>query len=538
MSDEARNLIKNFVEQDQSQSTSGRVNYFGGLAESAAQGLTFGFGDEIEAVIRKVVSPEKTYAENLKDARASLKQFQQQNPGSAIAAEITGSILPTALSFFIPGLGPAAATTTAGRVGRVAATSGAQSALYGAGAAEGTPTERLDDAALAGTIGAVAGPVVDRAGRAVLPAISETARKAIRQGVPLTPGQAVGESNVAGAALRRLEESAGRTVYGIGDAIEAALRRSQEGFNRAAVLEALEPLGQGRRLKSRFQNLDGVRLIDKAHQTLQTEYGRLLPKLKIEDATELSGNIATILKDVDEDIAKDIARRAKKHLTSSISGGGLTGQNIKKAQRFLREDINRLRNVNPTEDSLRKADALDDLRGALMDAVRKENPTNAAKLAKLDQAYGNFVVIENASARTVKNELFTPTDVMSAARAGPRSQRRRFARGQARMQRFGREMEDLIGSRVPDSGTVSRLGSAQLMTGGGLGTALYDPSLAPVAGGVLATNLIGGPAAYSRLGVPVARNIVGAGPSAARAAVPVLAGTDYNARLAAALQGQ
>ena len=216
----------------------------------------------------------------------------------------------------------------------------------------------------------------------------------------------------------------------------------------------------------------------------------------------------------------------------------MTGQNIKKAQRFLREDINRLRNVNPNDESLRKADALDDLRGALMDAVRKENPTNATKLAKLDQAYGNFVVIENASARTVKNELFTPTDVMSAARAGPRSQRRRFARGQARMQRFGREMEDLIGSRVPDSGTVSRMGSANLMTAGGLGTTIYDPSLAPLAGGVLATNLIGGPVAYSRFGVPVARNIVGAGPSAARAAVPVLAGTDFNARLAAALQGE
>ena len=553
MSEEARNLIKNFVEQDQSQAASGRVNYFGGLAESAFQGATFGFGDEIEAAIRKVVSPEKTYAENLKDARASLEQFRQQNPGSALTSEIAGAIVPTIVATLIPG-GQSALAATGARItqgiralgggrrtqqaAQAAAASGAQSALYGAGAAEGTPTERLDDAALAGTIGAVAGPVVDRAGRAVLPAISETARRAISQGVPLTPGQAVGQSNVAGAALRRLEESAGRTVYGIGDAIEAALRRSQEGFNRAAVLEALEPLGQGRRLKARFKNLDGVRLIDKAHQTLQTEYGRLLPKLKIEDATELSGNIATILKGVDEDIAKDIARRAKKHLTSNIGGGGLTGQNIKKAQRFLREDINRLRNVNPTDESLRKADALDDLRGALMDAVRKENPTNAAKLAKLDQAYGNFVVIENASARTVKNELFTPTDVMSAARAGPRSQRRRFARGQARMQRFGREMEDLIGSRVPDSGTASRMGSAQIMTGGGVGASIYDPSLAPVAGGVLATNLIGGPLTYSRLGVPVARTVVGAGPSAARAAVPVLAGTDFNQRLADALMNR
>jgi hypothetical protein len=553
MSEEARNLIKNFVDEDQKQRSTGRVNYFGGLAESAFQGATFGFGDEIEAAIRKVVSPEKTYAENLKDARASLEQFRQQNPGSALTSEIAGAIVPTIVATLVPG-GQAALAATGARItqgvralgggrrtqqaAQAAAASGAQSALYGAGAAEGTPAERLDDAATAGAIGTVAGPIVDRVARTALPAITDTAKKAIRQGVPLTPGQAVGESNVAGAALRRLEESAGRTVYGIGDAIEAALRRSQVGFNRAAVLEALEPLGQGRRLKARFGNLDGVKLIDKAHQTLQTEYGRLLPKLKIEDATDLSANIAAILKDVDEDIAKDISRRTKKIITKNIVAGGLDGQNIKKAQRFLREDINRLRTVNPTEETLRKADELDAIRGALMDAVRSNNPQDAAKLAKLDQAYGNFVVIENASARTVKNELFTPTDVMTAARAGPRSQRRRFARGQARMQRFGREMEDLIGSRVPDSGTASRLGSANLMTGGGLGTSIYDPSLAPYAAGLLGANLVGGPMAYSRPIVPALRTVVGAGPSAARASVPVLAGTDLNQRLADALMNR
>jgi hypothetical protein len=553
MSEEARNLIKNFVEQDQSQAASSRVNYFGGLAESAIQGATFGFSDEIEAAISSVLSSDKTYAENLKDARASLEQFRQQNPGSALTAEIAGAIVPTIVATLVPG-GQTALAATGARItqgvralgggrrsqqaAQAAAASGSQSALYGAGAAEGTPTERLDDALTAGAIGTVAGPVVDRVARAALPAITEPAKKAIRQGVPLTPGQAVGESNVAGAALRRLEESAGRTVYGIGDAIEAALRRSQVGFNRAAVLEALEPLGQGRRLKARFGNLEGVRLIDKAHQTLQNEYGRLLPKLKIEDTTDLSANISTILKDVDEDIAKDISRRVKKIITKNIGGGGLNGQNIKKAQRFLREDINRLRSVNPTEETLRKADELDAIRGALMDEVRKNNPQNAAKLAKLDQAYGNFVVIENASARTVKNELFTPTDVMTAARAGPRTQRRRFARGQARMQRFGREMENLIGSRVPDSGTASRVGSAQIMAGSGVGTSLYDPSLAPIAGGILATNLIGGPLAYSRPGVSVLRNVVGAGPSAARGAVPVLAGTDFNQRLADALMNR
>jgi len=99
-------------------------------------------------------------------------------------------------------------------------------------------------------------------------------------------------------------------------------------------------------------------------------------------------------------------------------------------------------------------------------------------------------------------------------------------------------MEDLIGSRVPDSGTASRLGSANLMTGGGIGTSLYDPSLAPYAAGLLGANLVGGPMAYSRPIVPALRTVVGAGPSAARAAVPVLAGTDLNQRLADALMNR
>ena len=44
--------------------------------------------------------------------------------------------------------------------------------------------------------------------------------------------------------------------------------------------------------------------------------------------------------------------------------------------------------------------------------------------------------------------------------------------------------------------------------------------------------------AYSRPIVPALRTVVGAGPSAARASVPVLAGTDLNQRLADALMNR
>ena len=83
------------------------------------------------------------------------------------------------------------------RGAQVAAASGGQSALYGAGAAEGGLAERLPSAAASGAIGAVAGPLVDK----VAPAITAGAADLIKRGVALTPGQAVGGSSLLGTAL-------------------------------------------------------------------------------------------------------------------------------------------------------------------------------------------------------------------------------------------------------------------------------------------------------------------------------------------------
>ena len=150
------------------------------LVRAGAQGLTFGFADEIEAAVRSGLDSDKSYAEIVKDVRGQIDSFRDRNPVAAFGTEIAGAILPTIAAQFIPGVGQ---TATAGRATQlmraaglgsgaqrtagVAGPSGAHSALYRAGAAEGDIGERLPSAAASGVVGAIAGPAVDRVAPAV-----------------------------------------------------------------------------------------------------------------------------------------------------------------------------------------------------------------------------------------------------------------------------------------------------------------------------------------------------------------------------------
>ncbi len=67
--------------------------YGTGLARAVGQGLSFGFGDEIEAFLKK---GDGTYEEKLAEIRSAMAQFAEQNPNTALGAELIGSV-PTAL---------------------------------------------------------------------------------------------------------------------------------------------------------------------------------------------------------------------------------------------------------------------------------------------------------------------------------------------------------------------------------------------------------------------------------------------------------
>jgi hypothetical protein len=133
----------------------------------SAQGLTFGFADEIEAFVRSLGGGEgQTYEAIRDDIRNKLTRYKEQNPTEAITYETVGALAPTALSL-LSGVGTGAGlaniarltrtgtqaipavATLGGRVPRLAqgaATGAAYGGLYGVGTGEGTIEQRLSQA--------------------------------------------------------------------------------------------------------------------------------------------------------------------------------------------------------------------------------------------------------------------------------------------------------------------------------------------------------------------------------------------------------
>ena len=145
-------------------------NYYGNLGRTAVgQGFLLGFGDELEAGFSAAMSrfsdDPKTYKEIRDGVRQQLKQFQAQNPKTAITSEIVGGLIPTvAMMIATPltgGSSGAAATANAGRmmgVAKRALNAAPVSAGAGLGYSEADLTEgNVSGAVLDTAIGGLAG---------------------------------------------------------------------------------------------------------------------------------------------------------------------------------------------------------------------------------------------------------------------------------------------------------------------------------------------------------------------------------------------
>jgi hypothetical protein len=137
-------------------------------ARMAAQGLTFGFADEIEAAIQSAMSGDKTYEQALQEIRGKIAAYKKDSPYAAMGFEALGA-LPTAF------VGGAPAT-----LARMAGRAGAEGALYAAGTEDGSVGERIaamPGGAVGGAIGGAIGGGVGSALGASATGITEFARR-------------------------------------------------------------------------------------------------------------------------------------------------------------------------------------------------------------------------------------------------------------------------------------------------------------------------------------------------------------------------
>lgn len=140
-----------------------------------AQGLTFGFADELEAFGKALLNKDVTYEQARDEIRTKVSQYQEAKPGESLAIEIAGAVVPTVASLFGGPAGWAKAMQTitqlgtklAGRksIGEVAHLSGKQGAAYSVGTGEEGIVEDLKNAPGGYVAGATLGTVIQGGGQ-------------------------------------------------------------------------------------------------------------------------------------------------------------------------------------------------------------------------------------------------------------------------------------------------------------------------------------------------------------------------------------
>lgn len=208
---------------------------------AAAQGLTFGAADEIEARARSLATG-RPYEEVLAEIRGGLEAYRQDQPIASTAYEIGGAALPALLA--APFTGGTSVPLTFGRMAGIGAMQGG---AYAFGTGEGGVGERLarvPGGAAGGAAGGAIGGAAVRAAGGALNVLTDSARRLVgRRG-----------STVVENEIQRLAEQTGRTADEIADdiingrilaenaTITAAVRalRSQGGDPSRVLQQTLE----------------------------------------------------------------------------------------------------------------------------------------------------------------------------------------------------------------------------------------------------------------------------------------------------------
>lgn len=223
--------------------------------DAAINGATAGFADEISAAARAPIDMvlrgegyNEAYQHNLAAERDRLEKYRQENPVSAMAAEVAGG-----LAFPVGKAGPVRSGVTTG-------------VLFGAGNSEGDLGQRATDAAVSGGLSGALGAVASGVSRVVggkapnaAPSIGEL-KNAAKQGYK-------------SAAIRDLElapQSISNAATGIRSRLDSEGLDEVIGPKAHAILKRLETIPEGATITG--QNLHSFqKTLGKAAQSIDPQ---------------------------------------------------------------------------------------------------------------------------------------------------------------------------------------------------------------------------------------------------------------------------
>lgn len=369
-------------------------------------------------------------------------------------------------------------------------------------------TEKGRQALAGGVIGAAAGPIGLAAGRFIAPRISEGVRRLREAGVEMTPGQ------IVGGAGRRLEDMATSIPF-VGDRIIAGQRNSLETFNRAAANRVLAPLGESVSPTAPV----GREMVADVTSRISRAYDAAIARARPFGPDE---QFAKELAEVGQQFLtpqsqQTFARALRDRVMSRFQGGQIDGATYQKIKSELAEIA---RNYSGSTAAAEReiGKAFEGVQDAMQGLLARTNPDVAPALKAADAAFAANVRMTDAAGRVAaEHGVFTPAQFSSAVRTGDNSTRRTaYARGEALMQDLSDPGRSVLPSKVPDSGSPSRL-MAMLLGGGaatgtipppviGAGAALYGAYTDPARRAIAAALLANRPAAVQATGDALTRS--------------------------------
>lgn len=482
----SKEQIQQEVERQHKKDTAPEINKTAEGARKFAQGLTFGFADEIEAKLQSIFS-EKDYKEIRDGLRRQGEQYAKENPKAALALEIAGS-------FALPGLG-AAKLAGQGVKGAVKYGSG-QGALYGAGQAE--ELKDVTGNVLSGAgMGAGGGVIFNRLGAAIAPKIQQGAKKLLDDGVELTPGQ------MMGGKFNAFEESLTSSLPGIA----GARRGATETFNQSIANKVLAPLGK--KLPENVTDINTAAL--KVKQIVDKAYDDALIGASVKRTSSWKEGLKNIVKEAEETgVSKRGIAAIKKEINiinKMISTKGISNKTIKKVDQNIKKKVDAYKKTTNVAE-VEAFDSIQQIKTLFKNEIVKQNPKQGQKLLQIDKAYGDIKSYADAVGGGTLKGVFTPGQLLRTSGKGKNAANTLWKKAtlKTNLQKEAKNAQNIIGDTLPQSGTVPRL--AGLFSAIGLGSsALFSSPIIASLATIPAVSMM----MYSKKGQDLLRQYLTAG---------------------------
>ena len=286
-------------------------------------------------------------------------------------------------------------------------------------------------------------------------------------GVQLTLGQL--EPRFA----KRIEEAA-KSVPILGSFIRSSEARTLDSFNVATVNKALEPLGikvDGAK-NGREAIQQGQKAIGKAYDDVLKQIPAVHYDTELDAELDKIKTAASELPPGHQDrLTAIIDHRISQRVGPLMAFDGRTFKDIESQLTNLAAESKA--SADGAERSL--GYAIDDVRGALRDALGRQYATLKPQLEDINHAFSRFADVERAaSSRATGESRFTAGDLLASIKRSDKSPRdKQFAAGNRPLQDWGETAHKIIGNKLPDSGTTERAMIDMGALGMGSGAAIY-----------------------------------------------------------------